>query len=78
MQNGKGSVWAVILVVILLLACVGSCSSDSDDEYRKTLESGQQKYYSGQEMTREEYNAVKSFNKWKENQGPKTYSDWDN
>ena len=47
------------------------------DDYRKTLEEGQRKYYSGEKMTKEEYNAVKGFNEWKSKQGSKTYSDWD-
>ena len=77
-MDGKNSIWSVIGAFALILILIGACSSDSDDDYRKTLESGRAKYYTGQEMTREEYNAVKSFNKWKSNQGTKTYSDWDN
>ena len=75
-SGGFGGFWIVLVLVLLL----GSCSntSSSRDSYRDTLERGQQKYYSGQKMTKEEYNAVKSFNKWKANQGEKSYSDWDN
>ncbi len=29
-------------------------------------------------MTREEYNAVKNFNEWKDKQCEKSYNDWDN
>lgn len=64
------------VIVLLLCFLFGSCSNSSD-EYRKTLESGQQKYYSGDSMTKEEYNAVKNFNEWKSNQTPKTYNEWD-
>ena len=65
---------AFILSIVMLTMLVG-CSSD--DDYRKTLEEGQRKYYSGEKMTKEEYNAVKGFNEWKSKQGSKTYSDWD-
>ena len=75
-NNNKGSGIIVAIVIIVLIALFGSCSSSSKDDYRKTLESGQRKYYSGEKMTKEEYNAVKGFNKWKSNQGSKTYSDW--
>ena len=76
-NNNKGTGIIIAIVIIALLALFGSCSN-SDDDYRNTLESGQRKYYSGEKMTKEEYNAVKGFNKWKSNQGSKTYSDWDN
>lgn len=62
--------------------CIGitgvftGCSDNSD--YEDTLNSGMEKYYSGEEMTREEYKAVKGFNDWKDKQGEKSYSDWDN
>lgn len=66
----------IVIIIFILIGLLGSCS-DSDDDYRDTLESGQQKYYSGEEMTEEEYNAVKSFNEWKDKQSDKTYDDWD-
>jgi len=34
------------------------------------------KYYSGENMSRSAYNAVKSYNIWKSEQGSKLYSDW--
>ena len=79
MENGQGgSKFGIVIVVIVLLVLLGSCvGGNSDDEYRKTLESGQRKYYSGESMTRDEYNAVKGFNDWKSKQGEKSYSDWD-
>lgn len=65
--------FALILALALsLLLC--SCGSD---EYSNTLKSGLNKYYSGQTMTKQEYNAVKGFNKWQASQTPKTYSAWD-
>ena len=64
-----------VLVIAALSACLlAGCGSD--DSYRDTLNSGLNKYYSGQNMSKSEYNAVKSFNNWKENQGSKSYSDW--
>lgn len=67
--------------IVLGLTCAGmagmftGCSSD--DEYEETLESGYEKYNDGEEMTEEEYNAVKGFNDWKDKQGEKSYDDWD-
>ena len=72
-SGGKGWVIAGIIILVILVLLAG----DSDDSYRQTLESGQKKYYSGQSMTQQEYNAVKGFNKWKSTQGSKTYSEWD-
>ncbi len=34
------------------------------------------KYYNGDPMTKEEHDAVKGFNEWKNNQGEKTYDKW--
>ena len=69
------------VLLVLFSAIVGAGYSDglsnAENDYRRTLESGQKKYYSGQKMTKEEYNAVKSFNDWKSKQGTKKYSDWD-
>ena len=68
--------------IILVLTCVGmmglftGCSGD--DDYKDTLNSGLNKYYNGEEMNKSEYSAVKSYNKWKDKQSNKTYSDWDN
>ena len=63
----------------ILLAVLAACSltgCGSDDSYRDTLNSGLNKYYSGESMSRSEYNAVRSFNDWKSKQGSKTYDDW--
>ena len=74
-KNSSGNSFLVLIVVLVLLALIGSCSN-SDDDYKNILESGQKKYYTGQAMTKQEYDAVKSFNNWKSKQGQKTYSDW--
>ena len=73
-MNSK-AIWYILiaLIVIIILAAAGQSSEDS---YRKTLESGRQKYYTGQKMTKQEYNAVKGFNEWKSKQGEKTYDSW--
>ena len=72
---------SIIIVVILLVSC-GSWFNESrrrdQEEYRRTLESGQEKYYNGEKMTEEEYNAVKDFNNWKSKQGEHSYDEWDN
>lgn len=65
--------------IAILLAALAACSltgCGSDDSYRDTLNSGLSKYYSGESMSRSEYNAVRSFNDWKSKQGSKTYDDW--
>ena len=72
----RGKRMILFLIVAVLTAIFGGCGSD--DSYRDTLSSGLEKYHSGDNMTRSEYNAVKSFNNWKANQGSKSYSDWDN
>lgn len=67
--------------IMMVIMCVGmmglftGCSSD--DDYKDTLNSGLQKYYNGDNMSKEEYNAVKSYNNWKDKQSEKKYSDWD-
>ena len=76
-ENQNGSKWVIGIVVVIAILLLGSCGSSADDDYRQTLESGQRKYYSGESMTRDEYNAVKSFNNWKSKQGEKSYSEWD-
>lgn len=77
-NNQNGSKISVVVIIVIAILLLGSCgSSSSDSEYRETLESGQRKYYSGESMTRDEYNAVKGFNDWKSKQGEKSYSEWD-
>jgi len=76
-ENQNGSKWVIGIVIVVAILLLGSCGSSSDDDFRQTLESGQRKYYSGESMTRDEYNAVKGFNDWKSKQGEKSYSDWD-
>lgn len=65
---------AAIIAAVLAACFLNGCGSD--DSYRDTLNSGLNKYYSGESMSRSEYNAVKSFNDWKSKQGSKTYNDW--
>ena len=50
----------------------------SNDDFEDTLNSGLEKYQSGETMTKQEYNAVKSFNDWRDKQTDKTYDQWDN
>ena len=76
-NNQNGSKLGIVILVVIAILLLGSCGSSSDDDYRETLESGQRKYYTGEDMTKEEYDAVKSFNKWKSKQGEKSYSEWD-
>lgn len=62
--------------MLLAVGMFSGCSSN--DDYKDTLNSGMEKYYSGEKMTEKEYKAVKGFNEWKSKQGSKSYSDWDN
>lgn len=70
---------SVVFVAVVSSAIMG-CSSGSND-YENTLKSGIEKYENGEEMTQEEYNAVKNFNDWSEKQSEKqsekTYSEWE-
>ena len=79
-NNGKGSTLIAIVVVIIFLMMMGSCvSSNSDEEYKNTLKSGYSKYLNGEEMSKEEYNAVKGYNDWLDKQdNSKTYNEWNN
>lgn len=82
MKNNKsssriGTVIIFMLTILGIMSFTSACSSGSD-EYNKTLESGMQKYYSGDDMSKEEYNAVNGFLDWKDKQTNKTYDEWDN
>lgn len=68
--------FVMLLVSVLSIGCLCSCTHE--DEYRKTLESGYEKYQNGEDMSKEEYEAVKSFNDWKEDNSEQSYDDWDN
>ena len=80
-KKGKGngsSPLLIVVVVIVLLSALGSCGgSSSDDSYKETLNNGLEKYYNGDEMTKEEYDAVKSYNKWKYKNSDHDYDSWD-
>lgn len=68
-----------IALTLICTGLIGTFTGCSDnDDYRDTLESGLNKYYSGEKMSKSEYNAVKNFNNWKDKQSDKTYGDWDN
>ena len=66
-------------IAMLIIAALSACfltGCGGNDSYRDTLNSGLNKYYSGQSMSKSEYNAVKSYNNWKSSQGSKTYDGW--
>ena len=76
-KNGSSPL-LVVAVFILLLVALGSCGgSSSDDSYKETLNNGLEKYYNGDEMTKEEYDAVKSYNNWKYKNSDHDYDSWD-
>ena len=78
-MNGKGGGIIGFLLVIALIALLGSCSgssSKSEDTYRKNLESGYQKYILNEPMSKEEHDAVENFNNWKSDQQDKRYDEW--
>ena len=71
----KGLKVKCLIMAAITLSGASFCGC-GDDSYRNTLSSGLQKYYSGESMNKSEYNAVKSYNNWKSNQGSKSYNDW--
>ena len=75
-NNNMGTGIIIAIIIIILFALLGSCSSNND--YSNTLTEGRKKYYSGEKMTEQEYKAVKRYNNWKDKQGSKSYSDWNN
>lgn len=77
-SGGGGSTILTIIIILILLSLIGSCSSGGSSKYDDDLKSGIEKYYNGEKMNEDEYDAVKDYNDWKDKQGEKTYDDWDN
>lgn len=80
-NNNNGGSWVAILIIaIAIFAGISTCSDDGSSKQKQadTLKSGLNKYYSGGSMSKEEYNAVKSYNDWKYKNSEHTYSSWDN
>lgn len=74
---GISGIIGIIIAIVIVITVIGSCSnSNSNGKYKDTLDSGMKKYYNGDPMTKEEHDAVKNFNDWKNNQGEKTYDKW--
>lgn len=76
MNNGKKRNIIALLIGLFSILMLAGCGSY--DDYEDTLNSGLEKYQSGETMTKQEYNAVKSFNDWCDKQTDKTYDQWDN
>ena len=79
--NNGGSFITIAIIVIAIIMGVATCNSDNSSSRQKqadTLKSGLNKYYSGENMSKEEYDAVKSFNNWQYKNSEHTYSSWDN
>ena len=72
---GISGIIGIIIAIVIVITVIGSCSN-SNGKYKDTLDSGMKKYYNGDPMTKEEHDAVKNFNDWKNNQGKKTYDKW--
>lgn len=79
MNNTAKTVAMIVIGVLMLVGLFGMCSSigSSSSSYEDDLRNGVQKAYTGEEMTKDEYNAANNFFEWKEEQGTKTYNDWD-
>ena len=78
-KNG-GGLFTGLIIVIAIIAGV-STWGDSESSRQKqadTLKSGLTKYYSGESMSKDEYNTVKSFNEWKYKNSNHTYDSWEN
>ncbi|HIW21036.1 MAG TPA: hypothetical protein H9887_03320 [Candidatus Dorea intestinavium] len=69
----------VLVIMIAFIWLLGSCSNSdsSSSKYDQDLESGYEKYQSGEDMSEDEYNAVKNFNNWREKNTDKSYDEWD-
>lgn len=80
-SGSAGNVLAIIGAVVFIIWAISSLSSSGGEsassKYERNFKSGIEKYNSGQEMNRDEYNAVKDFKKWQSKNSEKTYSDWD-
>ncbi len=76
MNNGKKRNIIALLIGLFSILMLAGCGSN--DDFEDTLNSGLEKYQSGETMTKQEYNAVKSFNDWRDKQTDKTYDQWDN
>lgn len=60
---------SLFLVSLSLYGC--------DNSYEETLDSGLEKYYSGEKMTEQEHDAVESYHDWIDDNKEKTYDAWD-
>ena len=76
MNNGKKRNIIALLIGLFSILMLAGCGSN--DDFEDTLNSGLEKNQSGETMTKQEYNAVKSFNDWRDKQTDKTYDQWDN
>lgn len=68
-HGGAAAKFAVLGHACVLTLCMAGCSS-SEDRYLDTLESAQDKFYSGNggDMTSEESDALEGFLDWKSSQ----------
>lgn len=71
-------VWKFTISVISLFFLSGCFGKSSSEKYEEDLNNGLEKYYRGEKMTEREYNAVKDYHKWQDDQKKeKTYDNWD-
>lgn len=73
----KGGGFFAVLLILYVLSLFGGCSN-SEEKQKETLNSGLHKYYSGEKMTKQEHDAVKSYHEWQDKQKTeRNYDDWD-
>lgn len=65
----------VLLVSVFAAISLYGCGG-GESQYDRDFKSGMEKYNNGQKMTKGEANAVKNFKDWQNNQGEKTYDQW--
>ena len=65
-----------ITFIIFFLYLFHDVSKSNDREYKQKLENSMNKYNSGEEMTKEEYERVKDFKEYQDKHSKKTYNDW--
>lgn len=74
--NSIGGVFAGIVFFIICIFLLNSCNN-SENKYEETLNDGLDKFYHGEKMTKEEYEATNEYFNWIDDQKEKTYDNWD-
>ena len=67
-----------LLIILGIIVFWNTARNNSKEEQRENLRNGLNKYYTGEKMTKEEYDMTKSYFEWKSDQETeKTYDAWE-